>query len=97
MEETNGKRGGQPDNDNARRGAIVRAAIRKALANGDAAGRDRLNTVVERMLSDAEQGDAGARRELFDRLDGKPVQGTEISGPDGEAQKHSITVTFGGG
>lgn len=84
MDGTN--RGGQPGNQNAHTGSLVRGAIRRALNERAKQGRDSLNIVVAKMLDDAEDGDREARRELFDRLDGKPkqtnvVQGDEEGGP----------------
>jgi hypothetical protein len=40
------------------------------------------------------EGDLGFFKEFGDRLDGKPTQQTEISGPDGGAVESSLTVTF---
>lgn len=81
MDETN-NRGGQPGNDNAHRGSLVRAAIRRALAENEAKGRDVLLNIVNSMIEKAQEGDKDARKELFDRLDGKPEQNqnTNLSG-----------------
>jgi hypothetical protein len=43
----------------------------------------RLRTAAEKLLEKASEGEAWAIKELGDRLDGKPKQQTEISGPDG--------------
>ena len=40
---------------------------------------------VEKLLQQAEDGEAWAVKEVIDRLDGKAVQIQEISGPDGNA------------
>lgn len=66
--------GGQPGNQNPRVGSLVRGAIRRVLSENTAKGRESLVEIVRKMVEDAEQGDVNARRELFDRLDGKPVQ-----------------------
>jgi hypothetical protein len=42
-----------------------------------------LRAIATGLVKDAVNGDAYARRELADRLDGKPAQSTELSGPDG--------------
>jgi hypothetical protein len=34
-------------------------------------------------------------KEMGDRLDGKPVQASEVSGPDGGAIDLGVKVTFG--
>jgi hypothetical protein len=58
---------------------MVRGAIRRALAENEARGRESLLNVVRKMIEDAENGDRDARRELFDRLDGKPNQTVDAS------------------
>ena len=74
-------KGGAPvGNDNARRGSLIRGAIRRAFAEDAAKGRDTLHRIVRKMVDDAEIGDKDARRELFDRLDGKPEQANTLSG-----------------
>jgi hypothetical protein len=70
--------GAPKGNQNAHNGSLVRGAIRRALAENEAKGRDSLNNIVRKMIDDAETGDREARREFFDRLDGKAVAKTEI-------------------
>lgn len=65
------QRGGQPGNNNANRGKPWRAAIDRAIAQGDA---DRLRRIAEKLLDLAAAGDIQAIKELGDRLDGKAVQ-----------------------
>lgn len=77
MSETSG---GQPGNQNAHRGSLVKGAIRRALAEREAQGRDSLLNVVRKMIDDAEEGDKEARREFFDRLDGKAAQSLTVAG-----------------
>jgi hypothetical protein len=43
----------------------------------------RLRAAAEKLLDLAAAGEMWAVKELGDRLDGKPTQQTEISGPDG--------------
>lgn len=76
MEQLN-SRGAPEGNRNSHNGSIVKGAIRRALHEGEAKGRDSLLNVVRKMIEDAEQGDRDARRELFDRLDGKPAQSVD--------------------
>lgn len=62
-------------NNNAHVGSVVRGAIRRVLAENEAQGRESLVNIVRKMVDEAEfNGDATARRELFDRLDGKATQ-----------------------
>ena len=55
-------------------------AINRAVLANDG---QRLRTIAEKLLVLAEAGDVSALRELGDRLDGKPKQQIEASGPDG--------------
>lgn len=45
----------------------------------------RLRQAAEKLLDLAASGEQWAVKELGDRLDGKPTQQTELSGPDGGA------------
>ena len=93
------KSGGQPGNKCAAKGAQWRQAIRKALAkyadaNGDKVSAKRgLELVAEKFVEAAAAGEPWAMKELGDRIDGKPSQGVELSGPAGgpiEAVEWSI-------
>ena len=44
---------------------------------------EKLELIANKLLEEAEAGNMVAIKELFDRLDGRAVQATEISGPDG--------------
>jgi hypothetical protein len=79
-------------NQNARKGSLIKGAIRRALAEDSAKGRETLQNIIRKMLDDAEAGDAKARTETFDRLDGKAMQPSEISGPDGGEIPAKIVV-----
>ena len=48
--------------------------LRVAVLSG---GGRRLRVIIEKLLDKAEQGDLQAIKEVFDRLDGKPVQAIE--------------------
>jgi len=51
-----------------------------------------LAELAEQLLKKCDGGDIGALKELGDRLDGKPKQQTEISGPDGGPVQGNLTV-----
>ena len=55
MDETTRKEGGQPGNQNAKVGSLIRGAIRRALADDEAKGRDTLNQIIGGKLK-IEQG-----------------------------------------
>lgn len=87
--------GAQPGNSNARKGSIIRGAIRRALAEDAAKGRETLQEVIRKMVEDAAAGDRDARKELFDRLDGKPTQTQIVQGDeDGGPVRKSLEVRF---
>lgn len=56
----------------------------------------RLRAAAEKLLDLAAAGESWAVRELGDRLDGKPKQQTEVSGPDGGPVPHALSVKFVG-
>lgn len=78
--ESSDKGGGQPGNQNAKKGKLFYDALRIALLQED---RKRLRSITDKLVKAAENGDAWAVKEIMDRMDGKPVQSTEISGLDG--------------
>lgn len=67
--------------------------LNRAIAQDDG---KRLRDAAEKLLDQAAKGEAWAIRELADRLDGKPKQQTEISGPDGGPLETSLKVEFVG-
>jgi hypothetical protein len=76
--------GGQPGNQNAARGRVWRDAINRALAKRS--GVDRIaaiDALAEKLLANCDAGDMQALKELGDRLEGKAIQQTEVSGPEG--------------
>lgn len=44
---------------------------------------EKLRAIAESLYAKAAEGDVQAVKEIGDRLDGKAVQATELSGPDG--------------
>jgi len=70
-----------------------REALRLELA---AAGEDmkKLREIARAHISRCEAGDMQAIKELADRLDGKPMQLLEQSGPDGRPQLTKIVHEF---
>lgn len=74
-------KGGAPvGNQNGKKGKLFYDALRIALLQED---RKRLRNITDKLVKAAENGDAWAVKEIMDRMDGKPVQATEISGTDG--------------
>lgn len=71
--------------------ALRRAVHRESAGKGSPKW---LDVIANRVVEAAADGDAQAFKEIGDRLDGKPKQQTEVSGPDGEALPLSISVGF---
>jgi hypothetical protein len=57
-------------------------------------GLTKLEAMCKAQLEKAEEGDTQAFREVADRVDGKPKQQTELSGPDGSAIPMRTVVNF---
>jgi hypothetical protein len=55
---------------------------------------EKLERIVDKLLEEAEGGNMVAIKELFDRLDGRAVQATEISGPEGGPIETSSATNF---
>jgi hypothetical protein len=72
--------------------AAVRGAMSATLRRLTTQNPKRLNKIAEALLDAAEAGDLPAIKEVFDRLDGKAVQSTEITGADGG----NVKVDFAG-
>ena len=60
--------------------------VRKDPADGKA--KKVLRQLARKLVDRALDGDIAALKEIGDRLDGKPVQGVELGGPEG------VPVTF---
>jgi hypothetical protein len=71
------------------RGAFSAMLRRKVVQNPE-----RLEKVVDNLLTQAEAGEAWAVKELTDRLDGKAVAAVEMSGPEGNPIETNNTVNF---
>ena len=67
--------GGQIGNQNAKKGAEWRSAIKRALSRCSEKGwREGLDKVADEFVKAATNGDSWALREIGDRIDGKPKQ-----------------------
>jgi len=67
----------QIGNDNAHRGKVVRSVIAKRLEE-----RAALAVIADALIDKAMDGDLAAAKEIFDRIDGKAKQQTEVTGLD---------------
>lgn len=82
------KAGGQIGNQNAKKGKLFYNELRKALVQQDQLN---LRRIADKLVEKAIEGESWAVKEIMDRVDGKAVQATEISGADGEDLKMVIT------
>lgn len=81
------KRGGQPGNQNVADGKIWRAAIRQALdrrSKSRTDGKAEIDALADKLIEACFEGQIPALREFGDRIEGKAVQGLELSGKDGK-------------
>ena len=78
--ESTDKGGAQPGNQNAKKGKLFYDALRVALVQED---RKSLRKITDKLVKAAEEGDAWAVKEIMDRMDGKPVNTTELSSAEG--------------
>jgi hypothetical protein len=80
-------------NNHAARAKVIRDALRKALYRRTEEGVRKLDALAEQLVADAlvpaigpnVAGIVAARREVIDRIAGKAVQPSEVSGPGGGA------------
>lgn len=69
--------------------ALRRAINRESEGKGSAKW---LDVIANRVIEDAANGNIVAAKEIGDRLEGKPKQQTEVSGPDGGAIPTRLVV-----
>ena len=87
--ESNG-RGGQPGNNNARKNKLFYDRIQKHLIQNP----QKLEKIVETLVQEAQNGSPWAVKEIMDRVDGKAIQATEISGIDGADLSNLQTINI---
>lgn len=87
LESTN-KGGGQVGNTNAKKGKLFYHELRKALVQNDQLN---LRLIADKLVEEAINGESWAVKEIMDRVDGKAIQSTEISGSEGEPMKMVIS------
>mgnify|MGYP003705080433 FL=1 len=86
--ETTNKGGAPKGNDNAKKGKLFYNELRKALVQHD---QLKLRQIADKLVEKATEGESWAVKEIIDRVDGKAIQATEISGADGEDLKLVVT------
>lgn len=82
-----------PKSDKQWSDALRRAVHRESAGKGSPKW---LDVIANRVIEAAADGDMTAAKEIGDRLDGKPKQQTEVSGPGGAAIPTAITLNISG-
>jgi hypothetical protein len=77
-------------NANASKSRLFYDALRKNLVQNP----ERVQTVVENLISAAEANEMWAIKELIDRVDGKAIQANTLENADGSPLLSGIQVTF---
>jgi len=83
------ERGGQIGNNNAGKNKLFGDQLKRHLVQNP----HKLEKIIVQLVDDAMNGNIAAAKEVMDRVDGKAVQSTEITGADGEPLM-GIQVTF---
>ena len=83
------ERGGQIGNNNAGKNKLFADQLKRHLVQNP----HKLEKIIVQLVDDAMNGNIAAAKEVMDRVDGKAVQSTEITGADGEPLM-GIQVTF---
>ena len=78
-EKSNNSRGAPLGNKNNTKNKPFLDAMKRALAQSP----HRIAAIVDKVIEKAEEGESWAVKEIADRLDGKPMQSTDITSSDG--------------
>jgi hypothetical protein len=76
-------------NQNARKKPFTEQMKRFILANPK-----KMERIIEGVFKEAEEGNLAALHAIMDRVEGKPVQSTELSGPEGTELVKGIGFVF---
>lgn len=86
--------GGAPEgNHNSAKGAVLSGLLRQVL-NAD--NRKQMKNGVQKIADAFEEGERWAVEFVFDRLEGKAIAKTELTGAEGSAIPLSIGIKFVG-
>lgn len=88
--ESNNSVGGQPGNQNAKKGKLWNDALRKAIAQNP----HKLRMAAEKLLDEASEGNIMAIKEIGDRMDGKAVQTNTLETEDGKTVIPGFQLVF---
>jgi len=97
--DTRNKGGAPLGNNNASKGRPFLDQLRKIIAADDLDPKvkvKRLRQAAEQLLSQAARGEEWAIKELANRLDGRAIQGVEVTNPDGSGLNFFDAATLRG-
>lgn len=92
-EKTISSAGAPEGNNNAGKGAVLSGLLRQVL-NAD--NRKQMKNGVQKIADAFEEGERWAVEFVFDRLEGKAIAKTELTGAEGSAIPLSIGIKFVG-
>ena len=91
MEEKSTNPVGAPlGNNNHKKGKPFQDALRRAIAQNP----QKIRNIVDKVLDQAEEGEAWAVKEIADRLDGKAIQANTFEDSEGNNVITSLEVRF---
>jgi hypothetical protein len=77
-------------NNNHKKGKPFQDALRRAIAQNP----QKIRNIVDKVLDQAEEGEAWAVKEIADRLDGKAIQANTFEDSEGNNVITSLEVRF---
>lgn len=77
-------------NNNHKKGKPFQDALRRAIAQNP----QKIRNIVDKVLDQAEEGEAWAVKEIADRLDGKAIQANTFEDGEGNNVVTSLEVRF---
>ena len=87
----NAREANKGNTNSSKNNRLLNQTLNRAIVQEDG---KRARAIVEALLAKAEDGDMTAIKEIFDRIEGKAIAKTEISGADGSLIPLSIGINF---
>lgn len=71
----------------------VRRAVLRRMENAEGKPQ-KIERLADKLVELGLEGETTALKEIGDRLDGRPKQATEVTGPDGEGVPLALQIVF---
>lgn len=71
----------------------VRRAVLRRMKNAEGKPQ-KIERLADKLVELGLEGETTALKEIGDRLDGRPKQATEVTGPDGEGVPLALQIVF---